>query len=331
MTRTNILRRAPLLTALCALAFVCPDRARAQGAPFKSGVDMVALTVAVSDAAGHSVTGLTADDFAVYEDGVQQTLSLFGSEQVPVDVALVLDTSSSMGIDLPLVKAAARGLVSRLRVGDRAAVVDVKQTIRLPRPFTDDRGQVFTALDALRARGSTALYDGLYTSLREFERERRQGADLRRQALVLLSDGLDNASHVTFDDVADLARRLDLTIYTIALRGAVASAPISQQDVVRKADYAIRALARETGGLAFFPAKAAELEAIYGTIARELVTQYALGYVASTPGNAAAFRRITVRVLPPGKGTARTRSGYAALRPTLAADGDAAGELRRRP
>ena len=332
MARRETLRRAYVVAAFCALAFASPDDASAQGTPFRSGVDLVALTVTVSDAAGRSVSGLTADDFAVYEDGVQQTLSLFGSEQVPVDVALVLDTSSSMGIDLPLAKEASRGLVSRLRAGDRAAVVDVKQSIRLPQPFTDDRGQVFAAVDALRAQGSTALYDGLYTSLRAFEGERRKRSETRRQALVVLSDGLDNASHVTFEDVTELARRLDVTIYTIALRSAVAGqASTRQQEIIRQADYATRALARETGGLAFFPSKGRELEAIYGAIARELVSQYALGYVASGSGNDAAFRRITVRMLPPVKGTARTRSGYVAGKSTLAADGSAPGHLRQRP
>ena len=191
---------------------------------------MVALRVTVSDTTGHSVVGLTADDFAVYEDGVQQAVSLFGNEQVPVDVALVLDTSSSMSLDLRLVKEASRGLVNRLRAGDRAAFVDVKQSIRLPQPFSEDRDQVFAAVDALRARGSTALYDGLYTSLREFERDRRRRSETRRQALVVLSDGLDNSSHVTYDDVAEVARRLDVTIYAIALRSAVVSSSIAQQD-----------------------------------------------------------------------------------------------------
>jgi VWFA-related protein len=333
MTQTNILHRASLLTALCVLAIAGPDRAGAQGASFRSGVDVVALTVTVSDGAGHSVRGLTEDNFAVYEDGIQQVVTLFGSEQVPVDVALVVDTSSSMGLDLPLVKAAARGLVSRLRGGDRAAVVDVKQSIRLPQPFSDDREQVVAAVDALRAIGSTALYDGLYTSLREFERERRQHSGIRRQALVLLSDGLDNSSHVTSEDVAELARRLDVTIYTIALRSAVGATTVSQQEIVRKADYAIRALARETGGVAFFPLKAAELQTIYGTIARELVSQYALGYVASASGNAAAFRRISisVRVLPPLTGTARTRSGYVAAKSTLTVEARARRDRRQRP
>jgi Ca-activated chloride channel family protein len=290
--------------------------AHAQGALFKSGVDMVALTVTVTDSAGQAVSGLTADHFAVFEDGVQQTLSLFGSEQVPVDVAFVLDTSSSMSVDLPLVKQAARGLVSRLRAADRAAVFEVSETVGNSRPFTDDHDQVIAAVEGLKARGSTALYDGLYTSLREFQRERRLHPELRRHALVLLSDGLDNASHVTFDDAAELARQLDVTIYTIALQQQVLSLLSPEQ---RQANYAMRALARETGGQAFFPAKAVELEMIYASIARELVSQYALGYVASTPGDRGAFKRVSVRLLPPAEGRARTRSGYLARTSTSAA------------
>ena len=303
--------------SLIAIAMVLvATHARAQGALFKSGVDMVALTVTVTDSAGQSVSGLTADHFAVFEDGVQQTLSLFGSEQVPVDVAFVLDTSSSMSLDLPLVKQAARGLVSTLRAADRAAVFEVNETVGNPRPFTDDHDEVIAAVDGLKARGSTAVYDGLYTSLREFQRERRLHPELRRHALVLLSDGLDNASHVTFDDAAELARQLDVTIYTIALRQELLSLLSPEQ---RQANYAMRALARETGGQAFFPAKAAELEAIYASIARELVSQYALGYVASTPGNRGAFKRVSVRLLPPAEGRARTRSGYLARTSTAAA------------
>jgi VWFA-related protein len=93
--------------------------------------DMVGLTVTVTDARGREITGLTADDFAVYEDGVQQQVSLFGSEKAPLDVALVLDTSSSMHAVHPAVKKGARALPAKLRDGDRALVVDVKQRIQI--------------------------------------------------------------------------------------------------------------------------------------------------------------------------------------------------------
>jgi VWFA-related protein len=134
---------------------------------------------------------------------------------------------------------------------------------------------------------------------------------------VLLSDGLDNSSHVTLEDVSDLARRLDVTIYTVALRSGtdvLQTRGMSPSGGVPQANYVMRSLARETGGLTFFAAAGHELEAIYDAIGRELVSQYSLRYVPSAPGSLPAFRRVSVRVVPPAQGTARTRSGYFARR-----------------
>lgn len=298
------------------VALTAPKQASAQGAVFKSSVEMVALTVTVTDASGRCVTGLTADHFAIFEDGVAQTLSLFGSDDIPVDVGLVLDTSSSMLSALPIIQSAARRLVSRLRPGDRAAVIDVKKSVRIPQPFTEDHAKVASAVGGLSATGTTAIYDGLYTLLQEFERERRMRPQIRRQALVLLSDGLDTASHVSFDDVTELTRSRDVTIYAIALQQPALAGDRAEQDRVRRASWEMRALARETGGLAFFPSKAAELEGVYDAIARELVNQYALGYVTSAPRPDGAFRRVGVKILAPAEGNPRTRTGYVAKPPT---------------
>jgi VWFA-related protein len=318
----NVLRRIKVkvvapgtLAMLGLLAVAVPRDASAQGRVFKSGVDMVALTVTVTDAKGRCVTGLTADSFAVLENGVQQAVSLFGSAEIPVDVALVLDTSGSMSNAMPVVKNAARAVVDRLRPGDRAAIIDVKERTRIPQALTEDRASVISAVNAVSPSGSTALYDGVYTSLREFERVRREPRELRRQALVVLSDGVDTSSHVTFDDVTTLARTLDVTIYTIALRDANEAVRKRREmlsERVRRATWEMRTLATETGGLVFFPTVAAELQGIYDTIARELTNQYALAYVSSVPHLDGAFRRVALKLLPPAQGVARTRSGYVA-------------------
>ena len=244
---------------VCVLTVAAAAAAHAQ--VFRSRVDMVGLTVTVNDARGQEITGLTADHFAVYEDGVQQQVSLFGSEKVPVDVALVLDTSSSMHVVQPAVKKGAVALLAKLRDGDRALVVDVKQRIQVRSGLDADLSRAVASIDALSAEGSTALYDGLYMSLQEFARERRQRPDVRRQALVMFSDGLDNASHVRFEDVSELARALDVTIYTVTLHDEQLPQVIAQRPEARRSMWEMRALTLDTGGRAFFPSKATELEA----------------------------------------------------------------------
>jgi Ca-activated chloride channel homolog len=315
VTVTHGFRRFALsLPAVYALSLAGPERIDAQESTFKSGVDMVPLTVTVTDAAGNYTTGLSETDFLVFEDGVKQTLSYFATDHVPVDVAFVIDTSASMQSDLPLFKQAAHGLVRLLSQGDRGAVVDVKSSVRAPQPLTDDRTRLEAAIDALRASGSTAMYDGVYTALREFEREGRRHPDVRRQTLVLLSDGLDNASHLTLETTTDLARRLNVSIYTIALRGSAGLAPVSQQNrEFREAAYAMRALATEAGGRVFFPRAANELPAIYSAIGHELASQYQVGYVPTRPIGDGGFRHVSVRVLSRTNAIARTRSGYFAV------------------
>jgi Ca-activated chloride channel family protein len=277
---------------------------------------MVPLTVTVTDGTGKFVRGLTGDDFTVYEDGVPQPLSFFASENVPVDVALVIDTSASMRDDLPLVMSAATGLVRALGPTDRGAVVEVSDRATIAQPLTSDRAQLEKAVSGLSATGSTALYDGLYVVLREFGRERRTMPVVRRQVLVLLSDGLDNKSRLAFDDVQDVARREAVSVYVIALRGEAAQTPRSALGVpLLNAEYAMNTVARESGGRIFKPKQVAELPAIYSAIARELESQYELGYTPSRPGGDGAYRRVTVHVSEKAKARARTRTGYYAVLP----------------
>ena len=291
------------------------SRVNAQSVPFKSGIDMVPLTVTVTDPTGKHVRGLTAEDFTVFEDGVRQSVAFFAGDEVPVDLALVLDTSDSMRADLSLVQSAASGLVGKLGPADRGAVVEVNDRAAIPQGFTSDRAKIEAAIHRLSTSGSTALYDGLYIVLKEFERERRATRDVRRQVLVLLSDGLDNNSHLSFEHVMDLARRVGVNIYVIVLRRGVAGVPRAELDgSVLKADYMMGTVARESGGRTFFPKSPRDLPAIYRAIAQELVSQYELGYTPMRPVGDGAFRRVMVHVRPQTNALARTRSGYYAVR-----------------
>ena len=290
-------------------------QAAAQRGVFRSGVDMVPLTVTVTDRAGQYVTGLERTDFTVLENGVPQALTFFSAGAVPIDVALVLDASSSMTADMPLVRAAATGLIRSLRPEDRGAVLAVSSSVAMPQQFTINHDDLAAAIDALPAAGSTAVYDGLYIAMKELVRERRVTTEVRRQVLVLLSDGLDNASHVSAEDVADMARRVGAVIYVVALTDPGLPAIEEQRRRAReRALFDMQTLARDTGGRTFRPTTAVQLPDVYGAIARELTSQYDLGYVPETRADGGAFRRVAVRVRPPMGAVARTRSGYYAGR-----------------
>lgn len=301
-------RIASPLAAIAALVSI-GGTALAQGVIYRSGVQMVPLTVTVTDTSGDYVTGLTRADFTILEDGVPQHLAFFSAGTVPIDVVLVLDTSGSMMADMPLVRTAARGLIERLRPGDRGAVLTANNRVTIPQPFTVSHADVAAAVDGVPARGATALYDGVYIALREIVRERRDETGIRRQVLVLLSDGVDNASHVTMEQLTETVRRVGASIYAIVMSGQSHGDPrvVRQRDQAR---FDMRALATESGGRTFEVNHASELPAIYQSISDELASQYDLAYVPAERIGDGDFRRVTVRVRVPAR--ARTRSGYVA-------------------
>jgi Ca-activated chloride channel family protein len=283
---------------------------------FRAGVDLVALSVVVTDARQRFVSGLTAGDFAVYEDGVQQDLSFFAATMVPLDLALLLDTSASMQDKMPTMREAALGFLSTLRPGDRAAVLEIKDRVDLAYALGEDIEAANQAVRATVARGGTSLYNGLYLAIKEMVKQRKANGDVRRQAIAVLSDGEDTASLVTYDDVMSLAKQAGITIYTITLKSpfALRQASASGRRYFSQSEFAMKSLAQETGALAFFPNDIRELAGVYGSIAQELANQYALGYSSKNARRDGAFRRVIVRVAERPDARARTRSGYQAVR-----------------
>lgn len=288
-----------------------PVDIEAQRAPFRSGVAIVPLTVTVTDAHGQYVNDLSDSAFTVFDEGVPQTLAFFASDPVPVDLAIVVDVSGSMRPHLPIVRHAAGGLVRSLRADDRVTVAALDGSLTILQGLTPDLPRAHAAIREIAASGSTALYNGLYVMLREMERERRARSDIRRQAIVLLSDGLDTASHLGFDDVLKLAQRVGVNIYVIAVPRAGRPIERSEEDpAVLRAEHELRALAKHAGGRSFFPQSMQDLPRVYGDIARELANQYELAYFTAASGD--GFRRVSVRV---ENAVARTRSGYYASAP----------------
>ena len=295
------------------------QRPQASQSPvFRSNSALVALNVTVQDPGSRFVSGLQSDDFAVYEDGVKQDVRFFEASAVPVDLIVLIDTSSSMSDKMEIVHDAATGFLKSLRTGDRGAVVAFSDSVTVVQSLTDNRESLEKAVRSTAAHGATSLNNAVYISLKQFGQAARQESDVRRQAIVLLSDGEDTSSLVTFDDVLALARRMGVNIYTVGLQSRFAAQRLAEQGGRRyfsESDYAMKTLARETGAQSFFPTTA-ELKGVYGSIAAELASQYSIGYVPNNGRDDGRFRRVVVQVVSRPGLRPRTRLGYLPGSPT---------------
>ncbi len=280
--------------------------AQPQRPSFTAGIDVVSLNVTATDGGSHYVTDLGNDDFSIFEDGIKQDISYFDRSNQPIALALLIDTSASMEEKLGTAQEAAVGFAKRLRSDDVAEVIDFDSRVDIVSKFTNDTTDLERAIRQTVAGGSTSLYNAIYISLKELKKiQARSTDDARRQAIVVLSDGEDTSSLVTFEEVLDLAKRSETAIYAIGLRGR----DVYATKGFREADFVLRQLAEETGGRAFFPNHVDELEGVYTQIAEELSSQYVLGYTSKNIRRDGAWRRVVVRVNRPSIRT-RTKQGY---------------------
>ncbi|HET7617743.1 MAG TPA: VWA domain-containing protein [Vicinamibacterales bacterium] len=304
---------AALASLVLAPCLLVATGERGTTAQFRSEIQLVPLTVTVTNAAGGYVSGLTAPDFTVLDEGRPQKVSYFAASDSPVDVTLLLDVSGSMAGNLALAQEAASGLAARLRAGDRIAVAGVSSNMVGFMPLTTDKTQIGESIRSLRAGGSTALYDGMYVLLRELERHRQSGPGIRRQAMIALSDGVDTASRVDFDFVREYLVRGDVVLYVVLLQsGEMLPAHLLTRSET-EAPARMMELVQATGGRLFKPKTPADLPAIYAAVADEFSDQYLLAYTPPPDTRDGEFRRVSVRVRHPDVIQARTRAGYFAL------------------
>ena len=274
---------------------------------FGTGIEIINLNLSVTDPADNYITDLDRPDFAIYEDGIRQELSLFTHENLPISMVIMVDTSASMEEKVQVAQQAAIRFTKTLRPVDLAQIVQFNDRTTTLQPFTNDHADLEAAILETETSGPTALHNALYISLKDLTKDKNP-AQLRRRAVVLLSDGEDTASLVSDDQVMDLAKKREINIYAISLR------PNRPQDRTRQAfsqaEYLLTSLARETGGRVYFPRSLGELDAVYDRIAEELRTLYSVGYISSNPRRDGKWRRIVVRV-PQREGTSvRHKLGY---------------------
>jgi VWFA-related protein len=272
---------------------------------FRSGIDIVSLNVTVTDASNHYVTDLAESDFSVFEDGVKQNITFFSRRQQPIALSLLLDSSASMEQHLTTLQTAATNFIKKLKPNDIAQVIDFDSRVEIRQGFTGNQTELQSAIEQTNAGGSTSLHNAIYIALKELRKVKAVSEeDVRRQALIVFSDGEDTSSLVSFEEVLDLAKRSETAIYAIALRGNDV-----QAKGFREAEFVMRTLAQETGGRAFFPARIEDLNGVYAQIADELASQYAIGFTSGNLRRDGAWRRLVVQVARANI-TPRTKKGY---------------------
>lgn len=272
---------------------------------FRGGIDVVSLNITVTES-DKLVPGLEESVFSVFEDGVQQEISFFSRAAQPIALSLLIDTSTSMETKLSVAQEAAIGFAKRLTGSDAAQIIDFDSRVEILQPFTADPVLLENAIRRTQVGGSTSLYNAIYVALSELKRVRAASkAEIRRQAVVILSDGEDTSSLINYEDVLESSKRSEVAVYAIGLR--------SKQDRptrgFNEAEFVLRTLSQETGGRHFFVEDVSQLPQIYQRIADELANQYTIGYSSKNTKRDGAWRAIVVRVERPNT-VARTKRGY---------------------
>jgi len=267
---------------------------------FKTQVREVILHATVVDEQRRLVTNLDRPAFTAFENGVPQATTSFHREDVPVAMGIVIDNSGSMREKRDKVNQAVFNLIRASNPNDETFVVNFSQDSYLDQDFTSDRDLLQEALQKVSAQGSTALYDAIVASAVHLQNNTR----VERKVLLVITDGRDNASQEMLQEaMRHLQQENGPTIYAIGLLG----------DELRQADTgALQSLAEVTGGVAFFPKRLDEVDDITQVVARDIHSQYTIGYKPTDHSKNGTYRAIEVKAQTPGhrKLTVRTRSGY---------------------
>ena len=279
-------------------------RKEGQGFVLHTDVDEVVLNATVLNGS-QLVENLTRNDFQVSEDGVRQNIISFQHTDLPVSMGLVIDNSGSMYQKRPSVNKAALDLVLASNPQDEAFVVNFSDEAFIDCDLTSDAGKLREGLSHIDSRGGTALYDAVAASADKL------AADAKRpkQVLVVITDGDDNASSLDLEQSIRRVQQLSgPVIYTI---GLLFGNDMTRSQA-RQARRALELLSQETGGMAFFPRSMEEVDQIAAEVARDIRSQYTIGYHSTKPASVPGFRTIEVTAESRGMGklTVRTRTGY---------------------
>jgi VWFA-related protein len=277
-----------------------PSPAQDDLATFRSDTQLVVLHASVVDKNGKLVTSIPQSAFKVFENGVEQPLRLFRREDVPVSMGVVIDNSASMRDKRTRVAAAALALVKASNRDDEIFIVNFNDEAYLDQPMTSDVAKLEHALGKMNTRGGTAMRDGVSMSIDYVKNNGKKD----KKVLVVITDGNDNASNESFEQLLRKAQRTEVLIYSIGL--------LNEEEAreARAAKRALKALAEAFGGLDYYPKSLGDVEEITPNVAHEIRNQYILGYSPLNQALDGTFRQIKVTVNGFGRPTVRTRNGY---------------------
>jgi len=274
------------------------------GTIFRSDTRIVVLHTTVVDRSGHLVTNLPQTAFTVFENGVTQPIRGFKREDVPVSMGLVVDNSGSMRDKRAKVEAAALGLVKASNKDDEVFVVNFNDEAFLDNPhgkdFTSDTKEMEEALTRIDSRGGTAMRDAIRMSIDHLKEKAKKD----KKVLVVVTDGNDNSSSITLENLVKSAQQSEVILYGIGILSE------EERREAKRAERALSELATATGGEAFFPKDIGEVERLAQQVARDIRNQYTIQYSPTNQTMDGSFRQIKVSINAAGRPTARTRSGY---------------------
>ncbi len=247
-------------------------------------VDLAELHVAVTDANDRPVGNLKKENFRVFEDRIEQKISLFRHEDIPVSLGLVIDNSRSIEPRKQRLDAAAVSFVRKGNPEDETFIVHFDDTARIARDFTDSVPDLQDTLASAKPFGQTAIYDALILALGHID-----GGKHSKKALLLMTDGVDNVSRHTLEEAIEATKRSRVAVYTVGLLSASGG---------RKAEESLIRIAEASGGRAFFPNTVDEARTAMERVARDLREQYSIGYVPTNNRHTGAWRSVRVEVIP---------------------------------
>ncbi len=284
---------------------------------FKIGVEvnMVTVPVTVRRPEGGFIKGLPQSAFHIYEDGENQEIVLFVQEGVPTRIAIVLDASGTVRSEWGTIRYATRRFAEHLQPEDKFALVSFNNDIRLKMDWGRETDRIDPVMTSIYCKGSTKLWDAVWIVSTDVF----QGIQ-EKKAMIVMSDGLDNDSSITFEEALQAAIRSEAAVYIVSKTEAVRQMLMYEaskrhvyndipHEIFVRADLTLRKLAYETGGRVLYPNSFGQLGDVYAEVDEELRSQYTIGYISTNSFKDGSYRRIDVRVEAPGA-VVSARPGY---------------------